>query len=459
MKTIGFVLLLLLVSTGCSKKAATTPPAAAPPAPISPKPVATLSEDDARLLDSLFTLGLFDPVETGAVRVHGMGSLSNWFAKPDVRKVSGWLVSGKEGRPTQFVLDNLQETLPPDTHEPRDLETEAKQFLKTREWPDPCLRQPGLYVYRDSQLAVWAAWLHRLGHDETAACLLPEALKESPSGKLASDFTVTLGWQLLDQAFNAFRDRQDSIALRSVEKLLKLESPYSDQAQSILADLRRRQAEGTFGKPRPPLPDDFPSWPAERRIAKLIERLDDVNAPQRGSPGYIELDQDPRFIDVCFEGERAVPALLECLEKDLRLTRSFSYWRHYQPSREQNTVRTIAYSALQVILKTEFMSPFTGKPQFDPENQNTDGAAQARAYWKTYGALPFARRMLAILADEKLPALCWQEAAGNFAHWGQLRAFTRDTWLSRTSRKPSGLDPELASIQKPTVADAVLAAF
>ena len=447
-RRLGFLVLLGVL--GCSKKPASTP-VPPPPAPSVQEPA--LSASEVAILDRLLEIGLFDPVAARATRIRGTLSLPNCFGRTDVAKAAGWLVPASAELPQRVVLDNLQETEPPDAWE-------SCEYTVENRGSDPEFKMVagGFGSHApDLQHAVHAAWLHRLGRNDDAAAVLRKALKVP--GDLPKRMEQALHWLLFDQTVTAFRTRRDGLALSSAERLVRRPSFYLAQAKRLLAELRRRRAAGAFGRPVPPLPDDFPGWPADKRVARLIERLDEIDAPQRGSPGAIELDQDRRFIDVCDAGEAAVPALIECVEKDPRLTRSYSYWRHYQQLRDPLPVREAAYAALQVILRTQFVSPFDSRPQINPDADVKSAAGLARAYWEKYKSLPFASRMVAILSDETSAPFSWQEATENLAHLGDRRSWTMDFWLPRGSRRPTGMHPELIPFEHPTAAETVLAAF
>src|SRR5205823_5592178 len=96
------------------------------------------------------------------------------------------------------------------------------------------------------------------------------------------------------------------------------------QAEALVADLKRRQRAGSFGKPpAKDWPAGFADWPAERRIAFVVESLDDVEhgpaAPFEFDPERFEADR--RVAALIASGDAAIPALIEVIDRDERLVR------------------------------------------------------------------------------------------------------------------------------------------
>src|SRR5262249_43105981 len=60
-------------------------------------------------------------------------------------------------------------------------------------------------------------------------------------------------------------------------------------------DLKRRQKKGTFGKtPAENWPEGFEKWDAAKKVAYLLDTLDEVDARQWGQPGGVDLASDRR---------------------------------------------------------------------------------------------------------------------------------------------------------------------
>lgn len=127
------------------------------------------------------------------------------------------------------------------------------------------------------------------------------------------------------------------------------------------------------------------------RISALIDSLDEVASHQWGQPGGISWMEDPIMTSLAKEGEAAVPALLDCIENDNRLTRSVSYGRDFFPARTIHTVRTAALNCLQTIW------PAVATLQYEDPNERV---LKLREMWKLDGSLSEPERWLRVLRDD-----------------------------------------------------------
>jgi hypothetical protein len=360
-----------------------------------------------------------------------------------------------------------------------------------------------------------AAWLHRLGHDAPAARMLKLARSrprqpEVPGGdgravggaaealgRAGADPTVPdrLGpWDWYSAAVHAYMVRADPEALFYLRRMAEYfpesmadpKNPKNPkdpkdpkvpkvpkegdkqerypQAAQLLAELERRRAEGTFGKPAAAeLPADFAAWPAERRVAHLIQQLQEVDARQQGQPGGIDLAADPRVAALIEAGDAAVPALIDCVGHDRRLTRSVHFWRDFAPSRTVLGVREAALTAVMSILRTRVFEPAAAGDNFTArgEDEAETTARRLRAYWNAHGHLPLDERMMAILTDGDAEPEAWREAAENLAHFGEGRTLGTTVWAGRVGpgREGARPNPVVLKFKAPTVAEAILAAM
>ena len=110
--------------------------------------------------------------------------------------------------------------------------------------------------------------------------------------------------------------RADEEALLHGERLLKLyaeeakEKEYQ-QASAIVEDLKRRQKKGTFDKtPAEKWPDGFDKWEVAKKVAYLLDALDEVDARQGGQPGGVDLASDRRVEALIAIGDRSRNELL-----------------------------------------------------------------------------------------------------------------------------------------------------
>jgi hypothetical protein len=187
-----------------------------------------------------------------------------------------------------------------------------------------------------------------------------------------------------------------------------------------------------------------------------------VDARQWGQPGGVSLASDRRVGELVRLGDAAVPALLDALETDVRLTRSVHLWRDYSPSRTVLSVREASLTALMSILRVRFFKPdstsdnFTGRGDAGAREM----AKRLRAYWKEYGHLPFDRRMMKVLTDPGTSFEAKREASGNLAALTRARQLQTTIDLPQLRGDPPDKPSQAAAqFSKPTVAEAILAAM
>jgi hypothetical protein len=149
---------------------------------------------------------------------------------------------------------------------------------------------------------------------------------------------------------------------------------FLEQLPQLLADLERRAREPAHVSVVESGPDKLPEQSA--RIAALIRDLDLVRARQWGQPGSVNLAEDRIVSALIQESDAAVESLLDCLEKDTRLTRSVGFGRDFFRSRTVLTVRSVASFAVQSILQASFRG----------------GAPEIRAYWNKYKGMDLDER-------------------------------------------------------------------
>ena len=141
-------------------------------------------------------------------------------------------------------------------------------------------------------------------------------------------------------------------------------------------------------------------------------------------------------------GDAAVPALIDAVEKDERLTRSVHFWRDFARSRTVLSVREAALTAVMSILKVRVFEPASTGDNFTA--RGPQGAAKIaqrlREYWKTYGGLRFDERMMKTLADPKADFEAVREAAHNLGSLGEKRTLTTTVfsdWFGVPAKRPN----------------------
>jgi hypothetical protein len=175
----------------------------------------------------------------------------------------------------------------------------------------------------------------------------------------------------------ASRSIEAELSERGVDKEI---IEFVDHAVPLLIDQERR-AKRT----------KHPQAPS--RVARLIDELDQLTRGQ-GIDALVD------------EGDRAVEALLECLEHDDRLTRRSSGFSTMLP------VYRVALAALVKIMQTEAPTDV----ELDGETRSRV-AAQLRSFWRKYRGLPLEERWFRQLADDTLSFEDWKAAAKALVAW------------------------------------------
>lgn len=246
-----------------------------------------LSGDDRAFLDGLFKDFLFDPAGAQFVRLQVVKRTVRGTREPVTAEA--WLTAGP---PARIHFPDGSTILAP---EPEQLH---KIDFVARYRADP----------QGDILA--AAWLHRLGHDDMAADCLTRLT--APRAELLQALRQGFAWSNFADMVHAFMVRADDDALQHGETLLRLypkeAAEQYPQSKAIVADLKRRQRKGTFGKPPPKdWPAGFDKWEPKKKVAYLIEALDEVGARQWGQPGGVDLASDRPVKALIELGDVAVP--------------------------------------------------------------------------------------------------------------------------------------------------------
>jgi hypothetical protein len=443
-------------------------------APAEEKP--TLTATDQKYLDGVMKELLFDP--KGAERVALPLVVHTVWARSHEVTAEGWLVPGKDGKSARVYFSDGASIPAPAASQLKKVDFVAacrKRYSAAARKVDQDdvdrdeifrrMRQTAVGTGSDDDLAL-AAWLHRLGEEELAARALAAARKEEgdPEKRLRDQ----LAWSAFAGLVHAYMVRADEEALAHGEHLLRRygdEAKGKDygQAAQVVGELKRRQKKGTFGKvPPAKWPDGFAKWDTPKKLAYLIDALDEVDARQMGQPGGVDLASDRRVAELIRQGDPAVPVLLEVLEKDKRLTRSVHFWRDFARSRTVLSVREAALTALMSILRVRVFEPRGTGDNFTArgDDEALNMARRLRAYWKEYGNLPFGERMMKVLTDPKTTFEAKREAVENLATLTEEHHLGTTVWTDSSRANPNPKpNPVVAKFTKPTVAEAILAAM
>ncbi|HZU99093.1 MAG TPA: hypothetical protein VFF73_20470 [Planctomycetota bacterium] len=438
-----------------------------------------LASEDRELLESLLKTTVFDP-PANAERVVAKVALRTCWASTEEVERELWRVPASGDQPARLVrADGRTETAAITSVAP----TRVDFVAAVRERLEPpkageenrdqvfaeMARVAGHGAQTDHDLAV-AAWLHRRGEDGLAVALLEKlrAVKRQGEGaepSLADRLREELAWQDFAAMVHAYMVRADAEALAEGEHLFAHypeQAKHYDQAKTIVAELERRKKKGSFGLTPPERPpEELARKSAEERIAWLVTALEDVDARQWGQPGGVDLGGDWRVSALIDEGDCAVPALIDAVEKDERLTRCVHFWRDFARSRTVLSVREAALTAVMSILRFSVFEPRGTGDNFtasEPERAR-EVAKKLRAYWEKNRGLKIEERMVAVLMDTSAGQKQCREAAQNLAELNQRRRIGTTVWGTRTEAGKEGAENPALALAKPTAAEAILAAM
>lgn len=442
-----------------------------------------LAETDRDFLSRLFERGLFDP--SHASRVRGKVQLPSYFGRLEEVAASGWLVHGKGDLAGRMVLDDLRDVEAPEHLEMVSFVVQARKKIEQARQDDGRReRRIGFFGLRHGsglrkfqppvESAIWAAWLHRLGHQREARELLEYARAQAEQRKVEIEPAVVraIARQHYEQAVTAFTIQRDDE--RALHHARVLSERFPDElknlpyAPALLADLQRRKRAGRFGKQPPSLPEKFNTWPAERRAQWLIANVDDVpfNAKQPEQLAYVNKHGYQKRIGLLTDlGDAAMPALIDCIELDDRLARKrgSEVVSMGHSVRVPKPVREVAFRIAERILQFDHLDPTVDEADYSVENpgDRKQTVKALREYWRENGHLPYEARLVNVLANSK-------------AHREALREATRKL-TSLASREGQGFDPfgegpasrNLDNIREklieeyrdPTVAETILSAL
>jgi tetratricopeptide (TPR) repeat protein len=438
-----------------------TDPAPPPNTDAQPLPK-KLSLADVQFLEGLLKDFLFDPPkEAKRVRFKAPAHIPGESQLEQVDR-EGWLVPSSKGEPARVYFTDGESLAAPKEFIDVDFITACRRRYPADRTPDRFARfgVGGRASRRSAPIVdgphlANAAWLYRLGERALAARALAwaKALDPTPVESLRRRL-ATRAYACAVDAFSACADAE---ALTHLERLFRLYPTEAKenhpQARILAADLARRRLAGTFGKGRPAaLPQGGRSGTNAQRIASLIASLDEVDVGSLHPWGLSGPTADPRVRELEALGETAVPALVEVVEKDMRLTRSITErglrgWT----DRRILGVREVALQAAQRILRVKL-----SEPDLRPAAEERAWSTGLREYWDRYGQLPFASRMLAMLRDPVCPSELTTQAAANLADLGWQCA---DDRIVGPTGQFTSLNPVVFRFRDPTAAEAMLTAL
>lgn len=410
-----------------------------------------LTEADKAMFDRAMAKWLVDP--RGGVWITFDYDERTAWGKTRKTQLKGWLFPARGDLPARVLLDDRMELPAPQAIKPLDIVAETREEIKN---------------FRDGRESyaspIRAAWLYRLGHEDLAAQELYIARGAGDRADISLDQPGGDGaWFAFSSAVHAFLVHADDEALMHAQRLEKLYPAYLESygpGRELLADLRRRKVEGTLNRAPMPKPDNFANWTVEKRIKYLIADLENIDSRQEGQPGGVDISADWRVRELIDIGEVAIPDLIDCIEKDERLTRSIHFWRDFALSRGMIGVREVALTAAMSILGTSVFEAASTGDDFSArgEEQAKATARKLRKYWDEFRKLPYDQRMMRILTDPKSKAAAALEAAENLANLGDQKRIGTMVWTGGVDQKRLGRNPAIGKFRNPSVAEAILAA-
>ncbi|MBL4850607.1 MAG: hypothetical protein JKY65_34245, partial [Planctomycetes bacterium] len=435
---------------------------------VCPASAQELSEADARLLEDVLKSTLYDP-PSGARRCRFKMRVRTVWGQETLVEREGWAIVGKDGKTKIMLADGWKVQGAQDV-KPFDFRKGNSALLLALENPN---RQPPPEASREHPLAL-AAWVYRTGDKGLASIFMGMALQEfqalksrAPKGqaaefKLPSVLRGHLTWQAYSALVHAYMIRADAEAERWGKHLQRRYAAEikGTQVDQIMGDLARRKAAGTAGKtPTRKSMALLAAMAPAARIPALIAVLDEVDARQRTQPGGVDLASDPRVAALIDCKDLAVPALLDVLAKDQRLTRSVHFWRDFSQDRTVLSVAEVALVALQSILRVRVFKPSSTGDNFTVRGPKAArlAAEKLRGYWRANRAMSLSERLRRALTREQSAPEDWRRAATEIARLGQERRIGTTLGADQVS-DTRGENPAL-ELKDPTAAVAILAAM
>lgn len=369
----------------------------------------------------LFKLGLADPrgCEYRAIPRKGVMLWLGWSQGEDLH---AWVLPAREGQKQRYAIcwDGL--LYPVDSIGPAaDLAADVRAAIKAHKEEGEVAKQ---YCPRERSGVLL---LLRLGEGNLATQLWNVTGPRESWGNPLLELARPLVGELQHLAEVAARESADSFALRRLRLAKRIVADYDksmghspDRAfELVVRDQERRRLDVLLAdqerrarQTRVPAIVIGPGREVDprRRIAALIERLDEVLVQSTPAGWPISLHDEYVLQALIREGDAAVEPLLDCVEKDDRLTRSlegeFGRDTRFLP------VRDVALVALHYIFFLGDLEPPRRIPEglSDPKKRKA-WAEGVRRHLTTARLQTPGERLFRTLADDQETARNWEEAA------------------------------------------------
>jgi hypothetical protein len=341
------------------------------------------------------------------------------------------------------------------------------------EWPSE-----GESVSEKTILPLKACLLLRLGEGELAARLWrawpPPDADDAEKRDVYVELSDALKWAMFDRAVCAQMRGDDRLGLLSAQAAVKLNKSveeerrrepnahsYLDVLPALIEDEQRR----VKATPRIDAVEKGQRAFADKAAwaAALVADLDQVAARQIMVPGPVDLAANEVVQALIGCGDDAVEPLLQCLEHDQRLTRSWHVGGLHQqdyPYRAPIGVSEAAREALSGILQTSLFSTWSTHDELTAHGAAGRKAAaeRMRAYWKKYKGLPLDERWFRMLGDESAGAEQWLQAMADITRPVNVTVSPSGMTIvnqPQPGEKPGLTGEKLRSKRNPSVLDLV----
>lgn len=389
----------------------------------------------AEALKTLFAAGFPDPAGLDYQKIT-IPTGNCYSGDSGENETEGWLLPSEKGAPVFAIAWNGLVYPVARTVGPADVQESVKRLMAVSERPfGPFGWQGGeaKEVLPDQAFGIHGLFLTRLGQPAAVDFLLKQRDHVPPD--LARAMADEWAWNLYDRAVCAHMRGDSRLALASLRELERIRPAilkiltsgkpnnppvvpleWATQAEELKSECERRIKEGKFGKlDEAAFVANHPDVPA------LIGALDRVAVSQDGQPGWIEFPQSPVVKALIAANEKAVEPLLECLERDRRLTQSVHFWRDFAQSRTVLGVHEVALAALEEILQTNYFQVYSTGANLTRggDKARAEMAGKIRADLLAHGNATGAGRAYQVLADDGAGAALWADAADSLFERGK----------------------------------------
>ncbi len=401
----------------------------------------------------LFEQGVADPrgCEYREVEVDGiLKRKGHAFVLPKRADVPGRYAVCWNGLvyPTRIVgepanLENDIQKLATHLKQAREKAGDLGQFARRPSWSFPWDNRNNDFLVGDDYSPIKLCLLLRLGRADLAESLFAAATNWTPEPR-ARDLTdygisyTTLANHWAGSAFtrlvSAHSRGDDVVALQTGRQLARFRDLVRDKFDVLgfprprgrnvnnielaprfgflyhLDEIVHDQERRAQMPARTPVPREGGDPTA--RIAALVRDLDLVNEHQMSFPGSVDLSNSPTMKELIAEGDLAVPALLELVESDSRLTRSVSSSQGDGVDSIVHPVHEAAIVALCRILKTnEFAAQRFVTSDAAALAARKTLASSMRQFWERTRSIPLTERWYQTLLDDSAQPSQWLTAA------------------------------------------------